>query len=31
MSSETELLERLYDRFNAHDMEAVLAPRCHMG
>jgi ketosteroid isomerase-like protein len=25
MSSETELLEGLYDRFNAHDMEAVLA------
>jgi hypothetical protein len=25
MSSETELLERLYDRFNTPDMEAVLA------
>jgi len=25
MSSETELLEHLYDRFNARDMEAALA------
>lgn len=25
MPSDTELLERLYDRFNARDMEAVLA------
>jgi len=25
MSSDTELLEHLYDRFNARDMEAVLA------
>ena len=25
MSSETELLKHLYDRFNARDMEAVLA------
>ncbi len=25
MQSDTELLERLYDRFNARDMEAVLA------
>jgi hypothetical protein len=25
MPSDTELLEHLYDRFNARDMEAVLA------
>ena len=25
MSSDTELLKHLYDRFNARDMEAVLA------
>jgi len=25
MQGDTELLRRLYDRFNAHDMEAVLA------
>ena len=25
MSSDRELLERLYDRFNARDMEAALA------
>jgi hypothetical protein len=26
MPSDTDLLEHLYDRFNARDMEAVLVP-----